>query len=108
MLEAQCPLLGNLKVSLPLQALADLRAPDTPATPQSFIVQGGLASFEVAQDLLYLDFSQPEHAPQEFRMLSYNPERTTSLRSGISGVHMCWCSLCIFHRHDGSPHADLL
>ncbi len=86
-------------MSVPLQALADPRAPETPATPQSFIVQGGLASFEVAQDLLYLDFSQPEHAPEEFRMLSYNPERTTSLRSGISGmlvlsVHLPWT--CLF------------
>ncbi|CAL5228811.1 g12011 [Coccomyxa viridis] len=67
------------------EALAAPRAPDTPATPQSFIVEGGLASFEVAQDLLYLDFSQPEHAPQEFRNLSYDPERTTSFGSGNSG-----------------------
>ena len=57
-------------------------------TPQNFIVQGGLASFEVAQDLLYLDFSQPERAPKEFRALPYNPERITSLSSGIPGVQV--------------------
>ena len=35
-----------------------------------------------------MDFSQPEHAPLEFRMLSYDPQRTTSLKSGISGMHL--------------------
>ena len=68
--------------------MAAPRAPETPATPQSFVVEGGLASFEIAQDLLYLDFSRPEHAPQEIRRLSFNPERTISLRSGISGVQV--------------------
>ncbi len=75
-----------------MQALAPPRAPGTPATPQDFVVEGGLASFEVAQDLLHLDFNQPEQAPEEFRGLSFDPQRITTHGSGVSGVQIIYFS----------------
>lgn len=71
-----------------MQALELSRASETPATPQNFIVQGGLSSFEVAQDLLYLDFSQSHQAPEQFRRQPYSPHIITTLRSGISGAQI--------------------
>ena len=65
----------------------------TPATPQEFVAQGGLSSFEVAQDLLYLDFNRPLQAPEEFRRMAYDPQRIISHSSGVSGacsMHHPW------------------
>lgn len=33
---------------------------------------GGLTGFEVAKDLMKLDFSSPEEAPEEFRAVTFN------------------------------------
>lgn len=35
-------------------------------------VAGGLTGFAVAKDLLKLDFSSPEEAPEEFRAVTFN------------------------------------
>ncbi len=72
---------------------AQPRQPHTPATPQEFVAQGGLSSFEVAQDLLYLDFNRPLQAPEEFRRMAYDPQRIISHSSGVSGacsMHHPW------------------
>ncbi len=67
------------------QAL-EVLAPSKPQTPQRFVVSGGLARFNVAQDLLNVDFSPPEDAPAEFRAVQYDSERITTLKSGVSGM----------------------
>lgn len=50
-----------------------------------YVVSGGLTGFGVAQDLLNIDFSPPEEAPQEFRAMAFNEKRVTTLKSGKSG-----------------------
>ncbi|DBB00990.1 TPA: hypothetical protein ACH3X1_000896 [Trebouxia sp. C0004] len=40
--------------------------------PDRFIPSGGLTGFNVAKDLLKLDFSSPEEAPEEFRAAVFN------------------------------------
>ncbi|KAL0047228.1 hypothetical protein WJX82_010183 [Trebouxia sp. C0006] len=40
--------------------------------PDRFIPSGGLTGFNVAKDLLKLDFSSPEEAPEEFRAVVFN------------------------------------
>ncbi|KAA6417542.1 MAG: hypothetical protein FRX49_12475 [Trebouxia sp. A1-2] len=40
--------------------------------PDKFIPSGGLTGFNVAKDLLKLDFSSPEEAPEEFRAVVFN------------------------------------
>ena len=50
-----------------------------------YVVSGGLTGFGVAQDLLHIDFSPPEEAPEEFRAMAFNEKRVTTLRSGKSG-----------------------
>ncbi len=60
--------------------------PSKPPTPQRFVASGGLAGFNVAQDLLNIEFSPPEEAPDEFRSMEYDAERITTLRSGVSGM----------------------
>ena len=50
-----------------------------------YVVSGGLTGFGVAQDLLNIDFSPPEEAPEEFRAVPFNEKRVTTLRSGKSG-----------------------
>ncbi|CAL5227048.1 g9946 [Coccomyxa viridis] len=51
-----------------------------------YVVSGGLTGFGVAQDLLHIDFSPPEEAPEEFRAMAFNEKRVTTLRSGKSGT----------------------
>lgn len=70
-----------------LQALEE-DEPRTPRTPQQFVVAGGLGGLNVAHDLLNLDFSAPEDAPDEFRNVQYDSQRITTLRSGLSGTHL--------------------
>ena len=36
---------------------------------------GGLTGFSVAKDLMKLDFSNPEEAPEEFRAVTFNAPR---------------------------------
>ena len=50
-----------------------------------YVVSGGLTGFGVAQDLLNIDFSPPDEAPEEFRAVPFNEKRVTTLRSGKSG-----------------------
>lgn len=50
------------------------------------MVSGGLTGFGVAQDLLHIDFSTPEEAPEEFRAQPFNAKRITTLKSGLSGA----------------------
>lgn len=68
-----------------LQALEE-DEPSKPQTPQRFVASGGLAAYNVAQDLLSTEFSVPEEAPDEFRSMQYDSERITTLASGVSGV----------------------
>ena len=61
------------------------------------MVSGGLTGFGVAQDLLNIDFSPPEDAPEEFRAVAFNEKRVTTLRSGKSGrlQKLCAVRLCV-------------
>ena len=85
---------GAIQSPLLVQVLeAQPRQPQTPATPQEFVAQGGLSSFEIAPDLLYLDFNRPLQAPEEFRRMAYDPQRIISHSSGVSGassMHHPW------------------
>ena len=60
-------------------------SPATPMTPQRLVASGGLTGFGVAQDLLLLDFSPPDQAPQEFRVTPYDTARVSTPRPGVSG-----------------------
>lgn len=51
-----------------------------------YVVSGGLTGFGVANDLMFIDFSPPEEAPEEFRAMPYNAKKLTTLKSGISGA----------------------
>jgi hypothetical protein len=63
-----------------------------PQTPQRFVAAGGLASFNIAQDLLNVEFGPPERAPEQFRAIPYDAQRITTLSSGVSGrVLICFC-----------------
>lgn len=56
------------------------------ATPKKkILVSGGLTGFGVAQDLLQLDFSAPEEAPEEFRAVPFF-EEPRQVRPGLSGT----------------------
>ena len=57
------------------------------------MVSGGLTGFGVAQDLLNIDFSPPEDAPEEFRAMAFNEKRVTTLRSGKSGRPQKLCEV---------------
>jgi hypothetical protein len=62
--------------------------PNKPMTPQRLAVSGGLTGFDVAQDLLLLDFSSPEQAPAQFRAVPYDAARISTPKAGVSGA--CW------------------
>ena len=53
-------------------------------TPKLLIPSGGLTGFGVAPDLLMLDFSSPEEAPEEFRAVPYF-EMPREIKPGLSG-----------------------
>ena len=55
------------------------------APKKAYVVSGGLTGFGVAQDLLNIDFSPPEEAPDEFRAMAFNEKKVTILKSGKSG-----------------------
>jgi hypothetical protein len=54
--------------------------------PPKYVASGGLTGFGVAQDLLHIDFSPPEEAPEEFKAQPFNAKRITTLKSGLSGM----------------------
>jgi hypothetical protein len=60
---------------------------DTPKAPtpkKKIIVSGGLTGFGIAQDLLQLDFSPPEEAPEEFKAVAFF-EEPKQIKPGLSG-----------------------
>ncbi len=59
-------------------------------------MSGGLTGFGVAQDLLNIDFSPPEDAPEEFRAVAFNEKRVTTLRSGKSGRLQKLCEVRMY------------
>ena len=59
--------------------------PKKTAPKKAYVVSGGLLGFGVAQDLLNIDFSPPEEAPDEFRAMAFNEKKVTTLKSGKSG-----------------------
>lgn len=61
---------------------------DTPkaATPKSIVVSGGLTGFGIAKDLLQIDFSTPEEAPEEYRAVAFYEEPRSLKPGGPSGA----------------------
>ena len=59
-----------------LQALQEEEDPETPKvpTPKKIIVSGGLTGFGIAEDLLKIDFSTPEEAPEEYKAVAFFEE----------------------------------
>ena len=61
---------------------------DTPKAPtpkKKLIVSGGLTGFGIAQDLLQIDFSPPEEAPEEFKAVAFY-EEPKQIKPGLSGT----------------------
>lgn len=84
-----CHAFDDIKVSL--QAMEDDEEEEEKQPKKAkpkYVVSGGLTGFGVAQDLLHVDFSPPEEAPEEFRAVPFNEKRVTTLRSGKSGDHL--------------------
>lgn len=62
---------------------------DTPKAPtpkKKLVVSGGLTGFGIAQDLLQIDFSPPDEAPEEFRAVAFFDE-PKEVKPGLSGHH---------------------
>ena len=58
---------------------------EKPKEKPKYAVSGGLTGFPCANDLLFIDFSPPAEAPEEFRAVAYDSNKLTTLKSGISG-----------------------
>ncbi|KAK9805406.1 hypothetical protein WJX73_001936 [Symbiochloris irregularis] len=59
-----------------------------PPEKKQNIVSGGLTGFAVAEDLLNMDFKDPEEVPEEFKAMAYNATTTKEIKKGdrtISG-----------------------
>ena len=69
-----------------------------------YVVSGGLTGFGVANDLMFIDFSPPEEAPEEFRAMPYNAKKITTLKSGVSGTG--WTVLQQPMQHPQSCHNE--
>lgn len=82
---------GSSYIQALVEEVEDDGAKPKKAAPK-YVVSGGLTGFGVAQDLLNIDFSPPEEAPEEFRAVPFNEKRVTTLRSGKSGIHLCACA----------------
>eukprot|EP00884_Botryococcus_braunii_P012112 jgi/Botrbrau1/20901/Bobra.0135s0032.1 len=54
-------------------------------SPMKVVASAGLVGFNVAQDLLTLDFSTPEEAPEEFRAMPFNSQKSVEFKPGLSG-----------------------
>ena len=80
---------------MPIKVLEEA-SPSKPMTPQRLVVSGGLTGFGVAQDLLLLDFSAPDQAPQEFRTTQYDATQISTPRPGVSGARPI--PICTLHR----------
>lgn len=77
-----------------LQVLQEDDDPDTPKapTPKKIIVSGGLTGFGIAEDLLRIDFSTPEEAPEEYKAVAFF-EEPDQIGHGISGEDMTYSNL---------------
>ena len=64
----------------------DEETPKAPEPRKQNVVSGGLVGFGVAEDLLNIDFSPPEEAPEEFRARPYNAAIPTEVKVGVSGA----------------------
>ena len=66
---------------------------DTPKAPtpkKRLVVSGGLTGFGIAQDLLQIDFSPPEEAPEEFKAVAFY-EEPKQIKPGLSGALLSIC-----------------
>jgi hypothetical protein len=74
---------------------------DTPLhkapSPMKVVASAGLVGFNVAQDLLTLDFSTPEEAPEEFRAMPFNSQKSVEVKPGLSGVPLAIMCLLVGH-----------
>lgn len=59
--------------------------PKAPSPKKKLIVSGGLTGFGIAQDLLQIDFSPPEEAPEEFKAVAFY-EEPKRLKNSLSGM----------------------
>ncbi|KAK9842240.1 hypothetical protein WJX81_002174 [Elliptochloris bilobata] len=59
--------------------------PQSPKAPKLLVASGGLTGFGVAQDLLKIDFSTPEDAPEQFRAKPFDAGEAVEIRPGLSG-----------------------
>ena len=80
----------NILQAIVIHPKRDLLADDEeeeekPKPVPKYVVSGGLTGFGVANDLMFIDFSPPEEAPEEFRATPYNAKNITTLKSGVSG-----------------------
>lgn len=62
-----------------------------PPSPMKIVASAGLVGFSVAQDLLSLDFSTPEEAPEEFRAMPFNRQKSVEIKPGLSGTMLFLC-----------------
>ena len=67
---------------------SEYETPKAPTPKKQLVVSGGLTGFGVAQDLLQIDFSAPEEAPEEFRAVAFYEAPKPGL-SGVSMLHCC-------------------
>lgn len=59
--------------------------PKAPSPKKKLVVSGGLTGFGIAQDLLQIDFSPPEEAPEEFKAVAFY-EEPKQIKPGLSGT----------------------
>ena len=63
---------------------SDFDTPKAPTPKKKLLVSGGLTGFGVAQDLLQIDFSPIEEAPEEFKAVAFY-EEPREIKPGLSG-----------------------
>lgn len=91
-----------------VQAYEEESDAETPShkqpSPTKVVASAGLVGFNVAQDLLALDFSTPEEAPEEFRAMPFNSQKSVEVKPGLSGMYVALFQQFVlydrFLRHD--------
>ena len=71
--------------------------PKAPTPKKRLVVSGGLTGFGIAQDLLQIDFSPPEEAPEEFKAVAFY-EEPKQIKPGLSGRCHCQQIGCCSHK----------
>lgn len=94
---------------------SEAEEPQSPKPAKLLVASGGLTGFGVAQacnlnacvpvacpglakqahpqDLLRIDFSPPEEAPEQFRAMTFNAHGVVEIRPGLSGMGCLTCHL---------------